>query len=360
MKNKINFDMPDIPPVPTVKIPAWATSSYDGDVTDMIRDIYSALFWDEVAKLKIDNGGESMSKPEDVSVFDWYTMVMDTYPMAVKEINARLIANGYSNSMVNADKLKSKSERAFMYYLYQMKVDNRYMLTGEFTSFEQFLIEKLPYLYDKPGERGNILFLLEEMLPLLKEIDENLVSQFTVLEDYYSRTREAVPAMKDAVRNVNMAVAAHKKTVENKRKEIEKLNRKLPKANNEEKKKLEETIGKINHEIKTIESDMELIEDVAKDKFVEDVSTIISTITDPNVPVHGVNGVSALLKRNRKVIRIKGHMSMMPNKTVFVFAVPSQYTDTIQNNIDFVDFSNTDPLKLEGILKDIIKKNVKG
>jgi hypothetical protein len=249
------------------------------------------------------------------------------------------------------------AERGRMFFLYQLKVNNRFAASGEFASFEEFLVDKLPRLSENSGEKNDILFMVDEMIPLLQQVGSDWAESFMSLQDHYSKWRGAVPALRGAVRDFNMSVKAHETAIEENKKKQEKLSAKASREKNPEKQKeYLDQIETIENEIKVIKKDQELIREVAQEKFTDTVTGIFSAVVDPEIPANGVNGIANYLRRGRETVQIKGSMSIFEKATIFVFSVPAEYSAAVESGLKFVDFKNVDPIRLQDILDKALAK----
>lgn len=358
---KILDDFPEIPKVPTTSMPRWITEEYDENLIDMMLDLYAVSFWGEVSKLKIKRGRHEESKPDSMSPFDWYTKIVQEDPTNINLVNARLTAQAYARAMQDSDRLQGMMERAKIFYLYNLKTYDRYRLLGEYDNLEEFLIDRLPHLAERDGERSNVMFLLNELIPLLKQIDNDYAQKLIVMQNNYSRMREAVPAFQRATKNLKSSVNAHKSEIEKRQKEIEKLGTKFAKAKTpEEKKVIEKESIKLQNEINELQEDTKVIEDNAIKEYSSTIDEIIETISNPSIPTGGPNGIRNYLKR-KEIIIFKGDMAILKESSIFVVEVPSDYQQTIQNMLStLVDFHITDPKKLPSIVGKILGKHMKG
>jgi hypothetical protein len=331
-------DKPDIPALPKSNIPAWAFSAYDGDVDEMTNDIQSAIFWGEVPKLTyMDKNGEIHSKPKDLPVEKWYQEVIKNQPEVADQqlINARLSANTFTSAVEITGKLMGKAERGLMLFLYESKKNKRYMNTQhEYETFEEFLLDKLPYLMDKPGEKSNVMFLLTQMLPLVSQlgIDGQAAAVFGS-EGNYTKVRECVPFMRKATVRFEQASQAYDEEIQESEKKISRKSEKLMrmKPDDPERKIIHEEIQSLNKHLTMIKEDQEIVKKNASLELKESMGMMLEAIADPSIPSHGPNGIGKILFRSGDKVSFTGAMSLIPKKTAFYFVVPVEYQGAVES-----------------------------
>lgn len=346
---------PTVPPLPQKEIPRWAIEDYEGDTQEMIQDIYAALFYREVSRMKI--GDKTM--PENMGVIDWYHEVAATLgENDVQIMQAQLVSRALSSSMETADGMKGKSDRAFMFFLYQLKMNNRYQMLGEYDSFEEYLVDKLPRLNENSGERSDIMFMLDEFIPLLKSLGSEWVEKLTELQDYYTKVRGAVPSMRIAMRELTAAAELHEEQIEKNKKQVSKLEDKKRREKNPEKiKEIEHEIAHVETHTKKLTTERKIAQEVAVESFKENTERIMKAVVDPNIKTAGINGIAHQLKRG-KAEEFKGFVGMTDRHAVFVFAVPSKYMNAVQSALTFVNFNVVrDTIKIVDDLEKILKKD---
>lgn len=350
MVNPNDYDA--VPPLPVKDIPAWAYESFEGDTDQMIRDIHSVIFWREVAKMKIGD----KSKPQDWPVVDWYEKVLEAHGEE-SFIHAKLQAEAFAKAAVASDAVREKAERATLFFFYQSSVNNRFHLTGEYENFEEFLIDRLPRLLDKHGERSDVMFLIHEFIPMLKRLGPEWSEKIFTLEGHYAKVRGALPAARLALKEMSASVHATEEALENTVKRKQKLEDKIPNIKNEEKlqeAKLE--VEMLQEEADKLLKEQELISQVALEKFTEDATHIFEAISNTEVPANGPNGIRNYLKNDRKMVHFKGKKGLLKRKTIFIFEVPHDYAGAVEKGLDFVNFRTTDFSTLPGYVEKIVER----
>jgi len=332
---KQHADKPEIPPVPTGDLPRWAIENYPDAVADMTSDIQSAIFWSEVPKLTYLEGKKLKQKPKDVTDLQWYAEVLNAQPNIAEQqiINSRLAAIAMTEGVTVASGLADKAERATMLFLYESKKNFRYRNTNsEYSTFEEFLLDKLPYLADKPSERSNILFLIKNMLPLMSELGVGAkAADILNHEGNYIKVRESVPYMRKATTRFELASTAYDDEIQEVNKKISKKNGKIEKtAPGPVLDLLIEEVKELKLHLEHISNDQEIVKEEAKKLFKDDVDTVLRAIADPSIPATGPAGISKVLQRGGDKVIFKGSVAIVPKHSVFYFAVSPEYQQAVE------------------------------
>lgn len=349
---KVNFN--EIPPILQAPLPEWVIRDYPEAVDDMANDIYSAVFWGCVDTLRIGEGKKAQSKPDDMTSIDWYHEIMKQYPERAEQtmINARVIVESLIGSANTAGTLVEKSERARFYLLYQLHVNNRWAV-DEYNSFEEFVNARLVAVRSD-SERSDLIFMIKQFVPMMKQLTgEDWAKNMKDWQKHYSRVRAGTPAMRDVVEEVRMAATYNDKEIEKIEKKLRKLEQKKPKTA-VEKAAIDAEVAEHTKALKVLGVQKQVAIQHATNKFTKRAKEIADVITNPEIPVNGPNGVRRVLSRGK--VTFNGWMSVLKDKTVFVFSVPSNYGDSVESALgSFIEFTNTDPKILPTDLRSILE-----
>ena len=352
MTKKTNEELYAVPVQPTGDFPRYFLAQYDGDVEEMVNDLYARVYWMKVLGLKYKDADGVHERPTETSANDWLAEVYgNSSATSRREMQYRLCAESYAEALSCAEGIESKAGRSFVRILEMIQTHGLWQ-QGEHETLEQFLLDRFPRLEHQKSEKSDILFLVNDMLPLISAIsDEPIMNS----KEHYSKIRASVPYMRAAYAEFNENVKTAFTRVEDVKELKQEAERKKTissKASPEYKKAVEE-IQSLEMVLKTVEKDAEIVKETASKKLLEKVNDTLEKIHDPSVGTDGPNSIRELLKRGGKKVHFKAFKAMAPEVIVFHIKVPQRFESTIEKALQFIEFQATDPAVIERALEEI-------
>lgn len=348
------------PPYPVGEIPRFIINEYPEDVTDIVEEIKSHIYWHMlVPALKYKSNEEFVSRPEGMGGQEWFNIVFSHTPEGEKSsLLNELIEKSFSKAAEVADSNQSKFSRAFLKVLSVINEHGMYRSQGECGNIEEYVMDRFPRLEPGSGEFSEVMFMINEMFPLLKEFGKELgVDEILSEKELYGKVRGSVAYVrassnqfKDDFRQAEIRV----QEIERKESDLEQS---LKTAKPEKAPIIQAELEAVSELKKSITKDAEIQKASASEKLRENVVTVIGALKDKSIGANGVNGIRNHLKREGKSIMFKGMVSLAPGRSVFYLDVPEQYQLAVERSLaNFVEFQMTDK---NIMIKEMEKKNGK-
>ena len=307
--------------------PKWLTEDYPENEQDVAADIQAAFYQ---------------------SISDGLTEEQQSDMDVMAQVNTKAILAASKH----ARKLEKTMGRAAFALAWQVVNKQLYHFDGEIETVAQWLFELLPTYEHESSAYYDTLFILQEFFPMVQKLGNGWsVKKLLSLEANWSRTREAIPFMRNAV-DKRVAVDEYfENETKIATKQIGRLEKKLEKEKNPEvRNELATEIGKNRVKIESLEEQKTTDVVKAEKVLVKDIEKALKVINSPDVPVHGPQGVRNTLKGKidwdiqafKSIVIIHGDVPT--TKTVFLL-VAERGEEGIVNSClrDTVDIQDTDP-----------------
>ncbi len=347
---------------PDAFVPSWLKEDYTGDEEALLSITYSYVFWERVAKMKIEKDGGFRSKPEEMQVADWWEEIKQQGGKAERQLLlSRQIAESLVAATLKLRSLKDKSERASVHGLTLLKNSDRFKQTGEFDDWKDFLSQKI-ISTDSTGEIYELQFLVESMLPTMEMIAQETgdtgfkTENILAMQNNFARTKEAIPAMREAERRFEMKFHAHDDQIGDIKKSIEALSIEKRNTHDSEKARILSIALKDKaDELSELSEKQQEAQSQAIDEHKEFIVKVVEVIADPTIPRNGINGIRRRLERG-KVIMFHGEVCNMEKNTYIILKVSPEYVLAVEHPLEsFVDFHVSDLRNVVEKLQKLLK-----
>jgi hypothetical protein len=327
------------------------SETYPGMEEDVAHDIYSAIFWSTLAK-DVAEAEKNGAPPPD----------MNDVMARSSEIAKTIMA-----AAEHLPNVKDASERAFYTLVYMVKKNNLQQLSkNEYSTIEEWLVDRLESLPAGSGEMSDITFLMGEVFPMLEKIKggfepANLLS----LQSYWSKTRAAIPYLR-------FITGRHKDAVNEVGHEIEKTTKRVVRLEALQRERTpdhkqfgptEERLKELRSVLVELNEKQETVAQEATAVWKEGVDKTLKIIADTNVKPWGKEGErtvkAALFNGEKADVRMyEGFQGVLPGRSLFVLILPSRYERTVENALSgLVDWKLVDPTAMADELRKAVKTN---
>jgi len=320
--------------------PKWLTEDYPENEQDVAADIQAA-FYQSLSE------GLTKEQQNDMDI--------------MAQVNTKAILGASKH----ARKLEKTMGRAAFALAWQVVNKQLYHFDGEIETVAQWLFEQLPSYEQNSSAYYDSLFILQEFFPMIQKLGNGWsVKKLLSLEENWSRTREAIPFMRNAVDRrvaVDEYFEEEMKTAE---KQIGRLEKKLEKEKDSEvREELTAEINKNKLKIELLGEQQPDDLEKADKKLTKEIDKALKVIIDPGVSVHGPQGVRNTLKGkiDWKIEAFKGIAiidgDVPTTKTVFLIVVDKGDEGIINSCLrDAVDVRDTDPAVILHQINELFPK----
>lgn len=311
-------------------VPRWFHETYDGMETDMADEIFKAI------RIKTIAGLNNVSEKE----------------LKTAEVQARIEAEALMAAAQHMDALGDATQRAFLKMVWKIYHDQAHRIgKDEYESIEEFLVDRIPRLKEKSGELSDTMFLLEHFLPLLAQVGKDWSpDKMLRLREKWSKTRAAVPNMRNLVRQFNDKVDAVQQPIKEREKDLKRLKVTLqtePPDSGSYKQAYAAT-EQIAAELPELQKKADKVMEEAGEEFQQGVEKIFDVISDTSIPTWGHGGVGEKLKETEPTTTqsFDGYRVLAPNKEVFfMIKVPERYAQLVETALrTIINFKISDPI----------------
>lgn len=322
----------DIPDKPAREYPRWFTEEYEGAADDMAEDLFAVIYWrmrDEAQK-KAEKAGKKFEPNEDLA------HQSRLYVDAVLEATQRAETNAEAFS------------RAFAILAYKVKSENLFMMTpGEYATFEEWLLDKIPAIEKGSTEYYNIMYMVNTLLPTLERIggdwDPSILLQF---RSHWSKAKACVPALSSKTNSIETVERSYDTELQKADEEIVRTEQQITVAvEPREKKRLSDMHELLTKSRERLVEEKNTVLNEAITDFSNTFHLALELISDVKVPVNGVNGVGARLAKGSKEPDIfEGEKCLTKKSVVYMIELPTAYERAYESLLrNLCKFHVTDP-----------------
>jgi len=326
------------PPKPTTKFPRWFTEDYPGRDKDIADDLFAVIYW----KIREEKEAEAKKKGS-------------TY-LPDKDLakQSQLFAEALMKAGQDAEGNSAAFEQAFVRIAYSVKRNGYFRMTqDEYSSIEEWLIDKVPA--KKGAELSNIMYLINVFIPTVEQVGLEQDELYKLRENW-SKTKAAVPVLRSKTDAIYAVEEVYEPAIQEEKNLIFNLSALKTDAlpGSPERENLSKEIEERKEKLFKLEKEKEEVEEVARQDFVQTFHKALEVITNPKIPVDGINGVADHLRGN--VVCFTGEKCYIAQGgVVYTMVVPTDYelaTESMLRNL--VSFIPTDGAVIMNSLGNLI------
>lgn len=322
--------------------PRWFLEDYEGAEQDAARDIYTAIFW-QLRKIEIEEGRN--------------TNLQETV------VKARSIATAMLHAAEHAEKLSDTMQRAFFTLLTKVSDHGMQKMTAaEYTTVEEWLIDRLLTGNRSRGEISNIVFLVEQLMPMFKQIGGPYAPErLLAIKENYSRAKAAIPFLRRNMQVFNKKIEAVVEELREEEKTVKNLEEKLsfldPKDNKY--KQITQELYAHKKTLERIEKEKPKVEAAAVAEWTQNMEKALAVIENKDVKAWGTpeEVTVANLLWEREIDIYKGYMTQGKDCQIFLCVVPISLAHGVERSLkNFVEFSITDSITMPKTISEALVK----
>ena len=301
-------------------VPRWFVETYDGSDQEMEEDLLKHF-------------GVALLPPGELD------------PTVQEIINGRV----HIAAAQQADSIRDTAERTWHRLIWRIKTNRYFEYTEEeYETLEEFLIDRYVRLREKSTERYDLLFLMEHFLPMLAKIGGDWAPENVLkFQQYFSKTKAAIPAMKKIMQEYNDVDRELQEIISAKEKELQKQQLILGSTEPGTPKfeKAMEVVTEISDALPALRDEAQEVIEEAGRQFQAKVSKVIDTISNVHIPTWGAGGVGDVLNdTGEKGKIIEGYRCDSRREVYFIIPVRTREAGLIQAALrDVVEFKIADP-----------------
>ena len=315
----------------------WLDTEYAG------QDIDAAKFFVERARQnlikELSKNGKININPEEATM------------------KVRLDTEAYMRAARQSKVVKDTAERAHVRILDQIRSNDLFRNSKEeYQTFHEFLMDRIPE-YESDSELSNLLFMLEEFLPILAQLPKEFQPDSILKmgkDGNFTRAKAAVPMMRKVVDEFNSVGEEYNKVILVEEKKLKNLSTKLKITSPDSPRfpELMSQVQEVSSRLEKIREEQTETLRSAGENFRDKTIEIIEVVTNKSVPAWGPGGVMDVLKKGETKIRThSGYELLAPNgETTLMITIPMRYVQLFKTATrGFAIWDVTDP---KIVLKD--------